>query len=181
MPLFVNILGFKVGWVSSVMGAAAQMPWLGPAVFAIVAFLHLRQARRPEREFGLVIAAGAIGICFDSFIVAMGWVSYPSGQFSPVLAPYWIVTMWMLFATTLNRSMAWLKGRAVLAAILGFIAGPGSYYAGQSLGAIEFVEPVAALTTLAVGWAIIMPVLMVLAERLDGFQPVTSDKNPGGT
>ena len=100
----------------------------------------------------------------------MGWVTYPSGQFSPMLAPYWIVTMWMLFATTLNRSMAWLKGRATLAAVLGGIAGPASYYAGQKLGAIEFVEPVAALSALAIGWAVIMPLLMIIAERLDGFQ-----------
>ncbi len=172
MPLLINIIGFKVGWVSSVMGAAAQMPWLGPVVFLVVALVHLSQARRPDLELGLVIAAGFIGIWFDSFIVAMGWVTYPSGQLSPMLAPYWIVTMWMLFATTLNRSMAWLRGRNVLAAALGAIAGPASYFAGQRLGAIEFVEPTAALTALAVGWAVIMPVLMIIAERLDGFRPV---------
>ena len=174
MHTLINLIGFKVGWVSSVMGAAAQMPWLGPAVFALIAFVHLRQAHRPELELCLVIAAGTIGICFDSLIVAMGWVMYPSGQLSPMLAPYWIVTMWMLFATTLNRSMAWLKGRAALAAILGAIAGPASYYAGQKLGAIELVEPIAALSALAIGWAIIMPLLMVIAERLDGFRPTAT-------
>ena len=176
MPLLINLIGFKVGWVSSVMGAAAQMPWLGPAVFALVAFVHLRQARRPDLELGLVATAGAIGICFDSLIVAMGWVSYPSGQFSPVLAPYWIVTMWMLFATTLNRSMAWLKGRSALAVVLGGIAGPASYYAGHKLGAIEFVDPMAAFAALAIGWAAIMPLLMMLAERLDGFQPAVAEE-----
>ena len=172
MQLLINIIGFKVGWVSSVMGAAAQMPWLGPVVFLIVALVHLRQAQRPDLELGLVVAAGFIGIWFDSFIVAMGWVAYPSGQFSPMLAPYWIVTMWMLFATTLNRSMAWLRGRNALAAILGAVAGPASYFAGQKLGAIEFVQPTAALIALAIGWAVIMPVLMLIAERLDGFRPV---------
>ncbi len=171
MNMLINLIGFKVGWVSAVMGAASQMPWLGPLVFAVVAFIHLRLARRPELELGLVIAAGVIGIWFDSFIVAMGWVAYPSGQFSPLLAPYWIITMWMLFATTLNRSMVWLRGRVLLAAVLGAVAGPASYFAGQKLGAIEFVDPVAALLALAVGWAVIMPVLMALAARLDGFRP----------
>ncbi|MDJ0712208.1 MAG: DUF2878 domain-containing protein [Woeseiaceae bacterium] len=178
MHMLINVIGFKIGWVSAVMGAAAQMPWLGPAVFAIVVLVHLRQARRPELELGLVIAAGTIGIWFDSFIVAMGWVTYPSGQFSPVLAPYWIVTMWMLFATTLNRSMVWLRGRTALAAAIGAVAGPGSYYAGQKLGAIEFVAPAAGLLTLAIGWAIIMPVLMTLAARLDGFRPATVGERP---
>ena len=171
MHMLINIVGFKVGWVSSVLGAAAHMPWLGPAVFAVVVSVHLRRARRPELELGLVIAAGVIGIWFDSFLVVMGWVAYSSGQFSEVLAPYWIVTMWMLFATTLNRSMAWLRGRSVLAAALGAVAGPGSYFAGQKLGAIDLVQPTAALLALAVGWAFIMPVLMALAARLDGFRP----------
>ena len=173
MYMLINIIGFKVGWVSSVMGAASQMPWLGPLVFLFVAIIHLRLARRPELELGLVIAAGVIGVWFDSFIVAMGWVAYPSGQFSPLLAPYWIITMWMLFATTLNRSMVWLRGRVVMAAILGAIAGPASYLAGRQLGAIEFVDPVAALLALAVGWAVIMPIMMALAVRLDGFRPAT--------
>ncbi len=67
---------------------------------------------------------------------------------------------------------AWLRGRHALAAVLGAVAGPASYFAGQKLGAIQFVEPTAALTSLAIGWAVIMPVLMLIAERLDGFQPV---------
>lgn len=77
--------------------------------------------------------------------------------------------MWMLFATTLNRSMGWLKGKLMLATVLGGIAGPMSYIAGQKLGGMQFVEPVAALVFLAVGWAAVMPVLMILASRLDGF------------
>jgi len=171
MHLLINILGFKIGWVSSVMGAAAQSPWLGPAIFVLVAAVHLRQARRPDLEIGLVIAAGIIGVWFDSFLVAMQWVSYSSGQLGPMLAPYWIVTMWMLFATTLNRSMAWLRGRASLASLLGAVAGPASYLAGRKLGAIEFVDTTAALIALAIGWAVIMPLLVALATRLDGFQP----------
>jgi hypothetical protein len=170
MHMLINFVAFQVGWFSSVLGAARDMPWLGPLVFAGVLLIHLRQARRPELEAGLVLACGIIGTWFDSFLVATSWVGYPSGQISPFLAPYWIITMWMLFATTLNRSMGWLRGRAVLASVLGAIAGPASYIAGQKLGGIEFREPVFAIAALAVGWAIVMPLLMMLAERLDGFE-----------
>ena len=69
MHMLVNIVGFKVGWISSVMGAASEMPWLGPVVFAVVVLVHLSQARRPDLEIGLVLAAGILGIWFDSFIV----------------------------------------------------------------------------------------------------------------
>lgn len=178
MQVLVNFIAFQVGWFASVMGAANQMPWLGPLVLAGVLTIHLRQARRPELELGLVIACGIIGTWFDSVLVSSGWVIYPAGQFSALMAPYWIIAMWMLFATTLNRSMGWLRGRAALASILGAIAGPASYYAGHKLGGIEFREPLYALVALAVGWAALMPVLVTLAERLDGFvqEPVRSEQ-----
>ena len=169
MQLLINLLGFKIGWMSSVLGAARDMPWLGPAVLLVVLFVHLRQAERPDLELGLVVACGVIGAWFDSILAATGWVSYPAGQFAPNLAPYWIVTMWMLFATTLNRSMSWLKGRLALAAVMGAIAGPMSYYAGSKLGGIVFESPLAATIVLSVGWAAIMPVVVLLADRLNGF------------
>ena len=169
MLALINFVAFQIGWFASVLGAAAQMPWLGPLAFAAVLFWHLRQAQRPELEAGLVLACGIIGTWFDSVLVATGWVTYPAGQFSSVMAPYWIITMWMLFATTLNSSMGWLRGKPVLAAVMGAVAGPASYYAGQKLGGIEFREPVFAMLALSAGWAFLMPLVMTLAERLNGF------------
>ena len=168
MNMLVNFAAFQIGWFSSVLGAAREMPWLGPLAFVLVLAIHLRRAPRPQFEIGLVIACGFIGLIFDSVLVAAGWVTYPSGLFSDLLAPYWIVTMWMLFGTTLNLSMGWLKGRPLLAALLGAIGGPSSYFAGQKLGGIVFLEFVPAMIALAVGWAIFMPILMALAERFDG-------------
>ncbi len=173
MNMFINFAAFQVGWFSSVIGAAQQMPWLGPVAFLVVLAIHLRQASRPRAELGLVIACGVIGVFFDSLLVAAGWVTYPSGLISELLAPYWIVTMWMLFGTTLNLSMSWMKGKPVVAAVLGAIGGPSSYYAGQKLGGIEFLEFAPAMIALAIGWAIFMPVLMYLAERLDGSNQTT--------
>ena len=168
MFLVINFIAFQVGWLSSVIGGAQQMPWIGPIAVAIALGIHFRAARRPLEEFVLVLSCALIGASFDSILVANGWVSYPSGQFSSVLAPYWIVTMWMLFATTLNVSMRWMRGRPLLAAAFGFIGGPMAYIAGQKLGGIELANPVAALIALGVGWASMMPLLMRLSEMFDG-------------
>jgi hypothetical protein len=168
MNMLINFAAFQIGWFSSVLGAAQQMPWLGPVAFLLVLAIHLRFARRPQVEIGLVITCGVIGLVFDSVLVAAGWVTYPSGLFNELLAPYWIVTMWMLFGTTLNLSMGWLKGRPLLAALLGAVGGPASYVAGQKLGGIVFLEFVPAIIALAIGWAVFMPILMALAERFDG-------------
>lgn len=168
MPILINFAAFQVGWFSSVIGAAKQMPWLGPLALLLVLAIHLRQAKRPQAELTLIVACGLVGVFFDSLLVAFGWVTYPSGQFSEFLAPYWIVTMWMLFGTTLNLSMGWLKGRPWLAAAFGAVGGPASYIAGQKLGGIVIVDYYTALLALAIGWAIFMPLLLAIAERYNG-------------
>ena len=167
MPFLINFAAFQVGWFSSVLGAANQMPWLGPLALLLVLAIHLRISSKPVAELLLVVSCGLVGLFFDSLLVAFGWVAYPSGQFSEFLAPYWIVTMWMLFGTTLNISMGWLKGRPLLAAAFGAVGGPLSYVAGQKLGGIELVDYPVALTMLAIGWAIFMPLLLIIADKLN--------------
>ena len=171
MPMLINISAFKIGWLSSVVGGAQQMPWLGPAVVFAAVAIHLLRAQRPSSELILIISCGLIGAFFDSLLVAAGWVTFPSGMFSETLAPYWIITMWMLFATTLNLSMRWMRGRTWLAVLFGFFGGPLAYYAGHRIGGIVFVDQVAALAMLAIGWATLMPLLVRLGESLDGVSP----------
>ena len=121
MQLLLNFSAFQMGWLSSVVGGARQMPWLGPLVVLVALLIHLRAARKPFDEIILVLVSAVIGGIFDSLLVAAGWVAYPSGTFASALAPYWIITMWMLFATTLNVSMRWLRDRVRLAAIFGLL------------------------------------------------------------
>ena len=168
MLLLLNIVVFQIAWLLSVIGGAQQMPWLGPVVALIALSLHLLSARKAFEEFLLVMSCALIGASFDSILVATGWVTYKSGLFSQYFAPYWIITMWMLFAMTLNVSMRWLRGKPKLAALLGFYGGPASYLAGQALGGIVLVNQFAALSALAIGWAVMMPLLMRLSENLDG-------------
>jgi len=174
MQLLVNIAAFKLGWLSSVFGGALQMPWLGPLVVSAAIVVHLARAHRPASELLLIVSCGLLGAAFDSLLVAAGWVTYPSGMMSELLAPYWIVGMWMLFATTLNLSMRWLRGRYLLAAACGCIAGPLAYLAGQRIGGIQFVDETAALVMLAAGWSVMMPLLVRLGEAFDGMSPVAA-------
>ena len=168
MLLLVNFVVFQVAWLSSVIGGAQQMPWLGPLTVLVALVLHFRAAHKPFEEMLLVASCALMGATFDSILVSAGWVTYKAGLFNEYFAPYWIITMWMLFATTLNVSMRWLRGKPKFAALLGFYGGPTSYLAGQALGGIVIVNQFAAMAALAIGWAIIMPVLMWLSENLDG-------------
>lgn len=168
MSVFINFLLFQAGWFATVLGAANGQPWMGPVVVLAIVALHLRAARRPAVEARLVAGAVLLGLAADSLLLATGWIAYPNGGWIPGVAPYWIVSLWALFATTLNVSMRWLSGRAALAALFGAVGGPLSYLAGARLGAMSFVETAPAVAALAVVWAVAMPLLMKLASRFDG-------------
>ena len=168
MLMLMNIAAFKIGWLSSVIGGAQQMPWLGPLAALIALSLHLYFAKRPQRELILVVSCAAIGAAFDSFLLASGWVQYSSGMFSDHVAPYWIISMWMLFATTLNVSLRWMRSKPLLAVAFGLIGGPLAYIAGQKLGGIILVNQTAAIAALGLGWAAMMPLLLWLSTNLDG-------------
>jgi hypothetical protein len=176
MTLLLNFLAFQTGWFASVFGAAQQLPWLGPLAVTLVVTLHAARARRPQRELALVAVAMLLGAVLDSLLLASGWLRYPSGYWLPGLAPYWIIGMWGLFATTLNVSMRWLHGQPVLAMLMGAAGGPLSYLAGERLGGIVLTRTGPALVALALAWAIAMPLLMRLARHFDG---VSEKSMPG--
>lgn len=168
MNLLINIVAFKIGWLSAVFGGASENPLFGTAVVMVAIALHIYFVADRSREFTLVLLAGIIGLCSDSILMSAGWLTYTSGSFVPGLAPYWIIAMWMLFATTLNVTFRWLHNRLAFAAVLGAISGPASYYAGSKIGAVTLTEFVPAMIALSVAWAILFPGLLVLARQLDG-------------
>ena len=168
--LTINYLAFQAGWFACVLGAAKGYPMLGPIVVLVAVVWHLFHAQRPAKELTLLIFCALIGLVFDSLLLATGWVKFTNGMLLQNLAPYWMVALWIVFATSLNQSMAWLRGRPLLAAVFGAVGGPLSYLAGAKLGAMTLVSTMPALLALAVGWGLIMPILINLSVKYDGFK-----------
>ena len=166
-PLIFNFLTFQAGWFACVLGAAHGKPWLGPLVVSVITAVWLIVAPRPRALAWLILLAGVVGLCWDSWLLVMGLIGYPPGPVTPPLAPLWILALWALLATTLHLSMRWLQNQLLLAALLGAIAAPMSYLGGAQLGALTLVKVQPALWAQACGWALLLPLLLRLARRLD--------------
>ena len=175
----VNLLSFKAGWLASVAAAAASVPAIGAAAASGVVLFHLWRTADARAELLLLVAAASIGIAWESALVAGGLIEYQAGVLIPGLAPYWIVAMWVLFATTLNVSMRWLRSNVWVAGIAGAVGGPLAFVAGNKMGAVTFPDPTLALLVIGIGWAFLLPMLVQVAVRFDGHAAAQTSVDTG--
>lgn len=163
----VNSAIFYAAWFVCVL---LQMPWaVWFAAAAVV--VHLTWVRPGHREWLVVIVCSALGIVIDSALTATGVFRFDSADVGAImgtwLAPIWLMAIWLVFATTLNVSMKPFASRLWLAALLGGIAAPMSYFAGARLDVVSF--PLGTPTTLLLLgaiWVFIFPLFLFVAGRL---------------
>lgn len=164
----LNAVLFQLVWAACVGGGGAGLWWLGPLAVLAFALWQVPQSDSPRGELLLIAVAALMGFTIDSLLVLAGLLRYPAaGPWGPMVAPIWIVALWIGFALTLNQSLGWLKGRTALAAIFGGIAGPFSYWIGATAwNAVEFAAPtLVVLGALGATWALVTPTLISIAER----------------
>jgi len=165
--LLINLSLFKAGWLAAVFAAAASLPILGTAVIGIAVAVHLWQSDEPRDELLLLALAAAVGFVWESLLVYAGIVQYGPNTALAATAPYWIVAMWVLFATTLNVGMRWLRKNLLVASLFGGLGGPMSFLAGEKAGAVTFPDTSTALVVIGLGWAVLLPLLVRFAARND--------------
>ena len=159
----INVALFQAVWFAAVLGTARGMLWLGPLSMIPVLAIHLTLQENRRGEVKLLLAAGLLGFIFDTAFVA-GSVFTPLQHLFPrPFSPPWMICLWLNFAATLNVSMAWLRGRYLLAAAFGAIGGPLAYYSGAKLGATEALPTTTGMLLLAIGWGAMTPFLVRLA------------------
>ena len=173
MRKLVNFVLFQLGWFACILGAAhGYVGWAVLFCLAVAAF-HLWQSSEPMQEGMLLLKILALGIFADTLLLQTGSLVFESKGLVPSLSPIWMWSLWVILGCTLNESMSWLRGRYVLAAVLGAIAGPLSYLAGVKLGAATWGNETQALVLLGFIWAIAMPLLFWWAAKVPQQKPVS--------
>lgn len=164
----INVALFQAAWFTAVLGTSRGMLWLGPLAMVPVLGVHLTLAENRSGEMKLLMVVGILGFLFDTVLVAAG-VFLPVAHLLPrPFSPPWMVALWLNFAATLNVSLAWMRGRYILAAAFGAVGGPLAYYSGAKLGATEALPSLGGMLVLALGWGLMTPLLVWLARALLG-------------
>ncbi|MBN2430149.1 MAG: DUF2878 domain-containing protein [Acidobacteria bacterium] len=156
------------GWFICVLGVAWGDPWIGPMAIGIILAYHFWRSRDRRREILFVALAGGMGLLVDSLQKVGGLINYHHDTLAiPWLAPLYIVSLWMLYASTFTSSMDWMRRSYALAIAAGAVFGPLSYLAGQRLGAISFAYgQEMTLGILAVVWGAANPILVLVSNRI---------------
>lgn len=176
LRLAINVVAFQLGWFACVIAAGKGLDGIGIAAVAAVVVVHLTLSASLSAEVRVIALTLACGAVWDSLLRAVGLMHYLSPG-PACLAPAWILAMWALFGTTLNLSLRWLRGRAAVTVLFGAVGGPMSFWAGQRLGAVQIRGPWEGLLAQAGGWAVILPLLVHLAARLDRKDSVAPEGN----
>lgn len=182
--LLANAIGFQLVWFATVAGAGHGMAWAGPLAAIVFAGWVLSDVRTRSADLWLLLRALPIGYVSDSLWVACGWMHFAEPWPSAPFAPIWILALWVGFVLSINHSLAFLRGRAWLAALLGAIFGPVAYYgAGKGFAAAMFdIELPVMMLILALAWAALLPLLIALSAHQRNRQraapmPVASEEH----
>jgi hypothetical protein len=164
----LNYALLQGGWFICVMGVAWGDPWIGPLVIGLILGLHFWRSRDRRGEIIFVSLAGGLGLLVDSLQKVGGLIVYQQDTLAIAwLAPFYIVSLWMLYASTFTSSMDWMRRSYLLALVAGALFGPLSYLAGHRLGAISFAHShEMTLGVLALIWSIANPLLVFISNRI---------------
>ena len=160
----INFCLFQVGWFVCILGAAWNYTYIAIAISIGILFLHLYLTDKNANDIKLSAIAATFGFIFDGIMQFSNMIIYNNPGVPYPFTPIWIVILWILFAITLNHSLAWLKGRTSLAMLFGLMGGPLVYLAGEKLMAVTIASP-NTLIVLSIGWAFITPLLISFGEK----------------
>lgn len=157
---------FDFVWLSAVLGRENWI-WLTVLLIVLMFAATPKQLWHRRKAFLIIVVAG---LGAELLTVIGGVIQFTGTEWLPA----WLILLWFGFAGMALMMFDWLRGRAWLAAILGGVFGPITYFAGTRIGAAELqVEPFIAAVVYVVMWAL----LMILVARL--VTPIVNlPKNP---
>lgn len=159
----VDLVTFHFSWIGIVWGAAERQWAVVALSFVVHLLLHLGLSPRVSRDATFALVAGLAGWLLDSLLGLVGVFRFPS-----LLAPAWLLLLWLVFSATIETGFGWFRTRLGLAAVLGLVSGPFSYEVGVKLGALQWgVTPWIGWLVLALVWAAFLPAMLVARSRWD--------------
>ncbi|MEC7816169.1 MAG: DUF2878 domain-containing protein [Pseudomonadota bacterium] len=158
----VNFVLFQIGWFACVV-----YPGMA-AVGLVVVFLGLHMALVSQKRFAELQFIG-FGVVLGSLMDTLWFrtdVLSLVGNEDVLIAPPWLVAIWVIFMTTLCHSLNWVGQKKWLPWVLAPFAGPFAYWSASKLGIVTLPDLWISLAAMAVGWMLLFPLLLFVRRSL---------------
>ncbi|MFE8071692.1 DUF2878 domain-containing protein [Marinobacteraceae bacterium S3BR75-40.1] len=162
----VNFVIFQTAWFICVL----RQDDVAAGITLALVVLHLAIiSQHRERELRFLIMAAILGISVDTFWQNLGVLSFPAhqGAYASGMLPGWMLTIWLIFATTLHHSLHWMAKSRVLLLALPPVAGLLAYISAQALGAVEIGHGAWGYVAIAIGWLLVFPTQVKMMEWME--------------
>ena len=128
--ILINAIWFKICWLACVnYGNTAAI-----IALPLTILIHTYIISINIRQWGFVILVTILGLVFDTLFGITGLLIFPENATTP---PFWLITVWFIFATLLLISLPRIISSKILFIPLAGIGGMFSYTAGSVLSGIE--------------------------------------------
>tara|TARA_B110000977_G_scaffold43147_1_gene58417 strand:+ start:29605 stop:30144 length:540 start_codon:yes stop_codon:yes gene_type:complete len=162
-----NFIGLQLVWAACAYGAVEQDASLGVIAAIIYLALHFSFSPHASVDFIILVGVTSIGLLLDSLNQTFEVVSFYASNASFLAIPYWLLTLWMVFAVSLPHSLYWLHRKPLIAMLAGAFGSISSYYAGSRFDALSFAEPLwQSLLVFSLEWALLLPLSYYFIKRL---------------
>lgn len=150
-----QLIGFQAFWLVAVLGQN-PLAWL----CLVLLGLHFYFSPSPKRDLWILPLA-LPGMMADGLLIRLGFFQFDH-------YPFWLGLLWIGFVLTLGHSQRWMNRVPLpLLPLIGAIGGSAAYLGAWRLGAVEFLHgPVTATLVIAIAWAMILPMMVVMDKRL---------------
>lgn len=167
MTFWFTLGAYEAVWFSAVIGASHGLAWPGVLAAALFAGWRITVSEQRQIELRLIAAGLLLGATLESAWVYGGLIRY-AADWPMVQVPAWILALWIAFGLTIVPLFGYLHERPWLAALLGAIGGPLSYFAAARGWHVAFFEAPdwQIVIAMAFGWGIALPALTQLARHL---------------
>lgn len=160
MKPFINAVLFQGVWLGCLLGGSA----VALIITSVYLFLHDHYFMNKRSEWRLVLLFFLLGVLIDGSFFRFGlFSSSADAQYFGNFPPIWLLCLWVSVATLFAHSLAFLRSRYSLSAMLGFIGPTCSYLAGAKLADISLAEP--SWLAVALVWSLILPVGVYCCEK----------------
>jgi hypothetical protein len=153
-----NLVAFNIAWFGLVFIGNLFIP-----IAAILLGSQLWYCQASKNEMLFICLVAVIGMVLDQTLVFAGIFIFPNTEF----IPFWLMTLWVFFASTIRHSLAFLAHSRFLQFTVGAVIAPLSYLAGAKVDVVYLAPSLGfSYVILACLWGPFMVFIFMLSRWL---------------